>query len=202
MCCTTFFFLLNVGLRLTLEYQTISPSSKSPSSILVHSPSSGSTFSNTSTLLTTVVYTLKLDMLVYLHQKDFRYRNQIILVWASHCPNHRLWYHLLEISRGETLGRSNKNETRVKPTQGMVPPSTQNLKTLSLWVFFLICYSTFSFLLNVRLRVILKYLIKLESYKIHIKLIIITRKKLFKHNTLIIINVNNIIIIIKIKYYY
>jgi len=28
----------------------------------------------------------------------------------------------------------------------MTPPPTQNLKALGLWVFFLICYSTFSFL--------------------------------------------------------
>jgi len=42
ICCSTFSFLSNVGLRLTLEYLTISPSSKSPSSTLIHSPSSGS----------------------------------------------------------------------------------------------------------------------------------------------------------------
>jgi len=42
ICCSTFSFLSNVGLRLTLEYLTISPSSKSPSSTLIHFPSSGS----------------------------------------------------------------------------------------------------------------------------------------------------------------
>ena len=42
ICCSTFSFLPNVGLRLTLEYLTISPSSVSPSSTtLIHSPSSG-----------------------------------------------------------------------------------------------------------------------------------------------------------------
>jgi len=40
ICCLTFSFLPNVGLRLTLEYPTISPSSESLSSILMHSPSS------------------------------------------------------------------------------------------------------------------------------------------------------------------
>jgi len=42
---------------------------------------------------------------------------------------------------------------RTEPTyKGMTPPLTQNLKTLSFWVFFFICCSTFSFLLNVGLR--------------------------------------------------
>jgi len=49
---------------------------------------------------------------------------------------------------------------RTEPTyKGMTPPSTQNLKTLGLWVFFLICCSTFSFLPNVGLRLTLEYLI-------------------------------------------
>jgi len=42
----------------------------------------------------------------------------------------------------------------------MSPHLTQNLRALGLWVFFLICCSTFSFLLNVWLRLILKYLIQ------------------------------------------
>jgi len=37
--CLTFSFLPNVGLRFTLEYPTISPSSESLSSTLIHSPS-------------------------------------------------------------------------------------------------------------------------------------------------------------------
>jgi len=40
----------------------------------------------------------------------------------------------------------------------MTPPSTQNLKALGSWVFFLICCSTFSFLPNVELRLTLEYL--------------------------------------------
>jgi len=44
------------------------------------------------------------------------------------------------------------------PHKGMKPPATQNLKALGLWVFFLICCSTFSFLLNVGLRFTLGYL--------------------------------------------
>jgi len=35
ICCSTFSFLPNVGLRLTLEYLTISPSSVSPSTLLM-----------------------------------------------------------------------------------------------------------------------------------------------------------------------
>jgi len=35
------------------------------------------------------------------------------------------------------------------PHKGMTPPSTQSLKALGLWVLFLICCSTFSFILNV-----------------------------------------------------
>jgi len=38
----------------------------------------------------------------------------------------------------------------------MTPPSIQNLKAIGLWVFFLICCSTFSF--NVGLRLTLGYL--------------------------------------------
>ena len=41
----------------------------------------------------------------------------------------------------------------------MKPPSTQNLKALGLWVFFLIYCSTFSFLHNVWLKLTLGYLI-------------------------------------------
>jgi len=44
------------------------------------------------------------------------------------------------------------------PHKRMTPPSTQNHKTLGLWVFFFICSSTFSFLLNLRLRLTLEYL--------------------------------------------
>jgi len=48
---------------------------------------------------------------------------------------------------------------RHEPTyKGMTPPLTQNLKTLGLWVFFLICCSTFSFLPDVGLRFTLEYL--------------------------------------------
>jgi len=41
-------------------------------------------------------------------------------------------------SRGETMGRLNKNETRANPHKGMTPPSTQNLKTLGLWVSYML----------------------------------------------------------------
>jgi len=52
---------------------------------------------------------------------------------------------------------------RTEPTyKGMTPPSTQNLKALGLWVFFLICCSTFSFLRNVGLKLTLRYLTNLS----------------------------------------
>jgi len=48
-------------------------------------------------------------------------------------------------------------KTKLNLYKGMRSPSTQNCKTLGLWVFFLICYSTFSILLNVGLRLTLGY---------------------------------------------
>jgi len=47
-------------------------------------------------------------------------------------------------------GRSHKNEIRANPYKGMTPPSTQNLKELGLWIFFLICCLTF--LLEITIR--------------------------------------------------
>jgi len=48
----------------------------------------------------------------------------------------------------------------------MTPTSTQNLKALGLWVFFFICCSTLSFLLNVGLRLTLGYhLLKVRGEK-------------------------------------
>jgi len=41
--------------------------------------------------------------------------------------------------------------TEPNPYKGMTSPSTQNLNALSLWVLFLICCSTFSFLANMGL---------------------------------------------------
>jgi len=56
---------------------------------------------------------------------------------------------MLGKSKGETPGRSLTMRTEPNSYKGMTPLSTQNLKTLGLWVFFLICYSTFSFLSNI-----------------------------------------------------
>jgi len=53
------------------------------------------------------------------------------------------------------------------PYKEMTPPSTQNFKALGgLWVFFLICYSTFSFLFNVGLRLALGYLTIFPSVRV------------------------------------
>jgi len=50
----------------------------------------------------------------------------------------------------------------------MTPPLTQNLKAVGLWVFFLIYCLTFSFLLNVGLRLALGFLtISLSSESPH-----------------------------------
>jgi len=57
--------------------------------------------------------------------------------------------------------------TEPNPHKGMTPPSTQNLKALGLWVFFLICCSTFSFLPNVGLRLRLGYLTISPSSESH-----------------------------------
>jgi len=60
-------------------------------------------------------------------------------------------------SEGENPGRSQTMRSEPNPGR-MTPPSTQNLKALGLRVFFLICCSTFSFLLNVILGLTLEYL--------------------------------------------
>jgi len=67
---------------------------------------------------------------------------------------------LLGESEGETPGRSLTMRTEPNPYKRMTPPPTQNLKALGLWVFFLICCSTFSFLLNVGLGLTLEYQFK------------------------------------------
>ena len=95
---STFLFLPIIGLRLTLEYLTISPSSESPFSTLIHSPSSESK----RPLTCTAVHTLIWDTLAWnLHLEDFRYRVKLYLPQAE---NHRLWYHLLGDSEGKNWG--------------------------------------------------------------------------------------------------
>jgi len=108
ICCSTFSFLPNVGLRLTLEYLTISPSSVSPSSTLIHSPSAEA-FSNPSTLL----------MTPHLYLRSHTYtghaclkppsgrlsiQGQIEPIRLVTKTNHQLWYHLLGESEGKHRG--------------------------------------------------------------------------------------------------
>jgi len=68
----------------------------------------------------------------------------------------------INILLGKLRRKHQGDQTRMRqefnPYKGMTPPSTQNLKALGLWVFFLICCSTFSFLLNLKLRLTLEYL--------------------------------------------
>ena len=69
------------------------------------------------------------------------------------------YIYMLGESEGATPERSHKNENKSPTHKAMTPPSTQNLKTLSLWVFFLIYVAQlFSFLPNVGLRLTLEYL--------------------------------------------
>jgi len=68
---------------------------------------------------------------------------------------------LLGNPRGQNRGDLTRMRTEPNPYKGMTPLSTQNLKALGLWVFFLICCPTFSFLLNVGHRLTLGYLTNL-----------------------------------------
>ena len=77
---------------------------------------------------------------------------------VTQAANRRLWYHFARRIQGKNTGEISHNENKANPHKGMTPPPTQNLKVLGLWVFFLIYCSTFSFLPNVRLRLILEYL--------------------------------------------
>jgi len=107
------------------------------------------------TLTCTAIHTLIRDTLAWNHhQKDFRYR---VKLYSPRPQTNGSDTTCWENTR-EKLERSHKNETRANPYKGMTPPSTQNLKTLGLRVFFLTCCSTFSFLSNVGLRLILEYL--------------------------------------------
>ena len=63
-----------------------------------------------------------------------------------------------EFPRGQHQEDLTQWELSQNPHKEMTPPSTQNLKALGLWVFFLICCSTISFLLNVGLKLTLGYL--------------------------------------------
>ena len=131
--CSTFSFLRNVGLILTLEYLTISPSSKSPSSTLIYPPRA-ETISNLSTLLTTPhlyhrLHTYTGHACLKPPSGRLSIQGQTVFTKAA---NQRLWYHLLGESEGKTLGRSHKNENWAKPYKRMTPPSTQNLRH---WVY-------------------------------------------------------------------
>jgi len=56
----------------------------------------------------------------------------------------------LEKSREKHQGDQTTLRHELDPHKELTPLSTQNLKTLGLWVLFCMYYSTFSFLLNVR----------------------------------------------------
>jgi len=129
-----------MGLRITWIPNKSPPQVRVPFT-LVHSPSSGSIFKFSETHV----------------RKTFDTR--------SNCtrPSRKssALIPLVGKIRGRNTGEISKNENLAKPYKEMTPPLTQNLKALGLWVFFLICCSTFSFLLNVRLRLTLGYLTNL-----------------------------------------
>jgi len=139
-------------LKLILGYLTIFPSSESPFSTLVHFPSSESILKQEYNPLTcTAIYTLKRDML------------------GLKPPSGRL--SIQGLNRTHPWAGHKDEPSALIPLAGkiwerMKPHSTQNLKASGLWVFFLICCSTFSFLLNMRLRLTLEYLIIFSSTEV------------------------------------
>jgi len=102
ICCSTFSFLPNVRLKLTLEYLTISPSSESPSSTLIHSPSSGSIFKPEyiihDPLLVPPFTHLYGTRLPEISIRRLSIQGQTVLAQAA---NQRLLYHLLGEFEGE-----------------------------------------------------------------------------------------------------
>jgi len=154
-------FLLNVGLRLTLGYLTIS---------FFHI---GTLSLNTTTSRTLLV----LDSNTICWENPWEWD----LNTGDISPE-RMW------DLDSTPERSHKNENWVKThIREWHLPSTQNLKALDLWVF-LICCSTISFLLNVRLRLTLEYLTNLpQAFSFHIasyQAVTYLRKRNFKKWTL------------------
>jgi len=148
-------------------------------STLVHSPSSGSIFkheylNHKGPSLVPPFTHLNGTPSRKFCQEDFRYRVKLYLPDSvrktfntglncirpsrSQAANHRLWYHLLGNPRGQNRGDLTRMRTEPNPHKTMTPHSIQNLKTLGLWIFFLIRCSNFSFLLNVRLGLTFEYL--------------------------------------------
>jgi len=116
ICCSIFSFLPNVGLRLALEYLTISPSSVSPSStILIHSPSNGSILNMNTLLITPYLYCRSHTYTGHACLKSpsgrLLIQGQTVLAQAA---NQRLWYQLLGESEGKT-GEISNNENWATP---------------------------------------------------------------------------------------
>jgi len=63
-----------------------------------------------------------------------------------------------ENPKGHNRENLTRRKNRLNIHKGMTSPLIQNLKTVGLWVFFLIYCLTFSFLFNVRLRPTLGFL--------------------------------------------
>lgn len=75
------------------------------------------------------------------------------------------------VSNESTKERIHRRDTipmkpELNPYKGLISLPTQNLKTMNLWVFYFIWCSTFSYILNVRLRLIFGFLI-ISSSKVN-----------------------------------
>jgi len=86
-------------------------------------------------------------------------KRELHIIFILVCLKQQITSKVIDIV--STIGKIEKQiRMRIEstPHKRMTPPSIQNLKTLGLWVFFLIYCSTFSFILNVGLRLTLGYL--------------------------------------------
>jgi len=165
--CSTFSFIPNVGFRLTLEYLTISPSSESLFSTLIHSP-----FERKHSQPEYITHDPSL-VPPFTHLNGTRFPETSVRKTFDTGSNYirpsrksSALIPLVGRIRGRKLGRSQTMRTEPNPYKGMTPPSTQNLKELDLWVFFLIYCSIFSFLPNVGFRLTLEYLTGLYNIKL------------------------------------
>ena len=100
-----------------------------------------------------LIFRLVIQTLFMLGKSERSHKNTYLKLFHTD-SNITCW----ENSWGKTLGDLTIMRTEPNPYKRMTPPSTKNLKSLCLRVFFLICYSTFSFLPNVKLRLTLEYL--------------------------------------------
>jgi len=147
ICCSTFSFLPNVGLRLILEYLTISPSSESHSSTtLIHSSSSGSILNSTKLLMIPHLYRCSH---IYTGHACLKISIRKTFDTGSNCtrPSRKPTALIPLVGRIREGNWGDVTRMRNEPNlyKKMTPHSTQNLKALSLRVFFLYDVQLFHF---------------------------------------------------------